>query len=163
MVLLRSHGLGQLVALSNHAAALAPTLWELELLPLLASTWALEDIDVEVSKLGIVEVEVGSTVGIVMKQVGTGPVQDGHEVVADAVDALCCQVTQTLLVNLYLVVAVRTAIFDSLYDGQRFYHAPAHAVAFNIFTQVANLLAGPHLTEGDIMQGSNNALYSDLS
>ena len=56
VVLLGGHGLGQFVALGNHAAALAPALGELELLPLLASTWTLQDIDVEIGKLGIVKI-----------------------------------------------------------------------------------------------------------
>ena len=85
MVLLGCHGLSQLVALGDDAAALAPSLGELELLPFLASAWTLQDIDVEISKFGIVEIEVSGTVGVVVEQVGAGPVEYGHEVVADTV------------------------------------------------------------------------------
>ena len=74
VVLLGSHGLGQLVALGDYATTLAPSLGELELLPLLASAWTLQDIDVEISKFGIVEVQVGCTVWIVVEQVCTSPV-----------------------------------------------------------------------------------------
>ena len=74
VVLLGCHGLSQLVALSNHAATFAPSLGELELLPFLASTWTLQDINVEISKFGIVEIEVSGTVGVVVEQVGASPV-----------------------------------------------------------------------------------------
>ena len=145
MILLRSHRLGQLVTLSNHAATFAPALGELELLPLLAGAWTLQDIDVEVSKFGIVEVEVRGTVGIVVEQIGTSPVEHRHEVIADAMDALCREVTQTLLIYLYLMVAVRTSVFDGLYDWQRLNDAPAHAITLDILAQVADFLSCPYL------------------
>ena len=163
VVLLRSHGLSQFVAFGNHATAFAPTLWELELLPFLASTWALQNIDVEISKFGIVEVEVRGTVGVVVEQVSARPVQNGHEVVADAMDALCRQVAQTLLIHLNLVVAVRTAILDGLNDWQRLYHAPAHAVALDIRLQIVNLLTCPNLTKGHIVQCGDDTFDTDLS
>ena len=146
VVLLRCHGLGQFVAFGNDTAALTPTLWELELLPLLASTRAFEDIDVEVSKLGIVEVEVGGSVGIVVEQVGTGPVEHRHEVVANAVDALGREVTKRLLIDLDLMVAIRTAVFDGFYYGERLNDAPAHAVTLYVLAQVADFLTCPYLT-----------------
>ena len=163
MVFLWRHGLSQLVALCQHVAAFANTSRELELGPLLASTWTLQDINVEVGKLGIVEIEVRSTVGVIVEQVGTSPVQHGHEVIADAVDALGREVAQRLLIHLDLVVAVRATILDGLYDWQRLDDAPAHAVALDILTQVANFFTGPYLTQRYIMQGRHDALYSDLS
>ena len=118
MILLRGHRLGEFVGLCQYVTTFAPAFGELELGPFLTGTLALQDIDVEVSKLGIVEVEVGSTVGIVVEQIGTGPVEHGHEVIADAVDAFCRKVAQRLLIDLDLVVTVRTAVFDGLYDGE---------------------------------------------
>ena len=125
MIFLWRHRLGKFVGFCQYVATFAPALGELELGPLLTGTLALQDIDVEVSKLGIVEVEVGGTVGIVVEQIGAGPVEYGHEVIADAVDAFCREVAQTLLIDLDLVVAIRTAVFDGLYDGERLYDAPA--------------------------------------
>ena len=145
MVFLRRHGLGNLVALCQHVTAFAPALGELELGPLLTGTLAFEDVDVKVSKLGIVEVEVRSAVGIVVRQIGTCPVEHGHEVVADAVDAFCREVAERLLVDLDLVVAVCSAILDGLYDGQRLNDAPSHAITLNVLAQVADLLTGPDL------------------
>ena len=92
MILLGRHRLSQFVALCQHVTSFAPALRELELGPLFTGTRTLQDIDVEVGELGIVEVEVRGTVGIVVLQVCTGPVQYWHEIVADAVDALCREV-----------------------------------------------------------------------
>ena len=92
-----------------------------------------------------------------MGQVGACPVEHGHEVVADAVDALGRQVAQALLVDLNLLVAVRAAILDGLHHGQALDHRPPHAVALDVFAQVANLLAGPHLA-----QGRHYALHANL-
>ena len=128
VVFLGSHGLGQLVAFLQHVSAFAPSLGELELSPFLACTLALQDIDVEIGKLSVVEIQVRSAVWIVVEQVGTSPVQHGHEVVADAVDAFSRKVAQALLINLNLLVAVGTAVLDGLHHGQTLHHAPAHAV-----------------------------------
>ena len=98
-----------------------------------------------------------------MEQIGTGPVQYGHEVVADAVDALCREIAQRLLIDLYLCVAVGTAILDGFHHRQRFYHTPAHAVRLNVLSQVTDFLTRPHLTEGHVVQGGNDTLHTNLS
>ena len=98
-----------------------------------------------------------------MEEVGTCPVKYGHEVVADAVDALSREVAQALLINLNLVVAVRTAVLDGLHYGQAFNHTPAHTVALDVLAQVANLLACPHLAQRYVVQGGDDALDTDLS
>ena len=118
VILLRGHRLCQLVALCQYVTTFAPALGELELGPLLAGTLALQDVDVEVSKLGIVEVEVRSAVRIIVEQIGASPVEYRHEVVADAVDAFCREVAQRLFIDFDLMVAVGTSVFDGLYDGE---------------------------------------------
>ena len=163
MILLRCHRLGQFIALCDNAATFAPTLWEFEVLPFLTGTWALQDIDIEICKLCIVEVEVCRTIRIGVQKVCTSPVQHRHEVIADAVDALCREVTQTFLVNLDLVVSVWTAILDCLNDRKALYNAPAHTITLDIRLQVVYLLTCPYLTERYIVQGCYNAFYSDLS
>ena len=162
VVLLGCHGLGQFVAFGQYVATFAPSLGELEGGPLLAGTRALQDIDVEVGELGVVEVKVRGAVGIVVEQVGAGPVEYGHEVVADAVDALGREVAQALLVDLNLVVAVRTAVLDGLYYWQALDDAPAHAVTLDILAQVADLLTGPYFPKGYVVQGGDDALDADL-
>ena len=77
--------------------------------------------------------------------------------------AFGCQVAQTLLVYLYLMVAVGTAIFDCLNYRQRLYYAPAHAVALDIFAQVADFLTSPNLAQRYVVKCSNDAFYTDLS
>ena len=131
--------------------------------PVLAGTLTLQDIDVEVGKGTPVHIEVRRTVGVLVQQVGTCPVQHGHEVVAHTADALFAEVSERLFVDLNLLVTVRPAIFDSLSDGQAFYHAPRHTIAFDILLEFTNLLASPDLAEGNIVQRSHNALHSDLS
>ena len=98
-----------------------------------------------------------------MEQIGTSPVEHRHKVVADAVDALGSQVAQALLIYLYLVVAIGTAVLDCLNYWQTFDHAPAHAVTLDVLAQVANLLAGPYLAQRYIVQSGNNTFNSDLS
>ena len=56
MVLLWGHRLGQGVGFRQHVAALAYAGRELEPPPLFPGSGTLEDIDVEVSKLGIIEI-----------------------------------------------------------------------------------------------------------
>ena len=162
VVFLRRHGLGEFISLCQHVAALAHTFGELELCPFLTSTFTLQDVDVEVGKLGIVEVEVGRAVGVLVQQVGACPVEHGHEVIADAVDALGSKVAQTLFINLNLMVAVRTAILNGLHYGQTLHHAPAHAITFDVFAEVVNLLSCPHLAKRHVVQGGHNALHADL-
>ena len=78
-------------------------------------------------------------------------------------DVLCCEIAQTLLVNLNLMITIRTTIFDCFYYGQTLYNAPTHTIALNVSLQVVNLLTSPYFTKGYIMQCSNDTFYSDLS
>ena len=66
MLLLWRHRLGEFIALGKNISPLAYSFRELELRPFLTGTLAFQDIDVEVCKLGIVELEVRSTIGIMM-------------------------------------------------------------------------------------------------
>ena len=69
-----------------------------------------------------------------MQQIRAGPVEHRHEIITNTVDTFCREVAQTLLIDLYLVVAIRSAVFDGLYYWQRLDNTPSHAVAFNILT-----------------------------
>ena len=162
VVFLGSHCLGEFVAFCQNVATSTHTCGELELCPLLASAFTLQDVNIEVSKFGIVEIEVGGTVGVLMQQVGACPVEHRHEVVADAVDAFSREVTQALLIHLNLMVTVRTAILDSLHHRQTLHHAPAHAITLNICFQIVDLLTCPHLTKRYVVQSSHDALHANL-
>ncbi|KXB48998.1 hypothetical protein HMPREF1870_00227 [Bacteroidales bacterium KA00344] len=133
-----------------------------ESLPVFPRAIALEDMDVEVGKLRNAEVEVARSVGILVQEVGPGPVEYRHEVVADGVDAFCGEVAHAFLVDLDLSVTVGTGKLDGLGDGQRLHDAPAKAETLNIAFQVVYFLSRPHLTERNIVQSRNDALYAYL-
>ena len=124
--------------------------------------FAFQDVDVEVCKFRPVEVEVACAVGVGVQQVGACPVEHGHEVVAHAVYAFLSEVGERFLVHLYLAVAVGTAVFYRLGDGQRFYNAPAHSVRFDILSEVADFLTAPHLAERHVVQGGDDAFDTYL-
>ena len=158
VVLLGSHRLGELIGFGKHVA----TLKLVEISPLLACALALEDVNVEICKLGIREIEVARTVGVLVQQVGARPVEHGHEIIADALDALGSEIAHRLLIYLNLMVAVGTAIFDGLHHGQAFHHAPSHSVLLDILPKVADFFACPHFAERYVVQGCHYALHSDL-
>ena len=156
MVVLRCHGLPECGGLPNDVTvhSLAHSL------PVLLRILALQDVDVEIGELCEAEIEVARAIGIRVQKVCACPVEHGHEVVADGVDAFCREVAQALLVVLDELVSVRTGIFDALRNGKTLHDAPSHAVALDIFTQVAYLLPGPYLSVRHVVQGCDDTLYS---
>ena len=60
------------------------------------------------------------------------------------------------------MVAVGTAVLDSLHDRQALHDAPAHAIAFDISFQVVYLLTCPHLTERHIVECGDDTLNTDF-
>ena len=158
MIVLRSHLVLQFFHLLQDVTAHGLTLC----LPVGLSTLALQDMNIEVSKLWEREVQVGTSVGVVVEQVGTCPVKHRHEVIADGMNTLKREVSQTFLISLYLLISVGTGILDALYHRQRLYHTPSHSVTFDVLLQVADLLAGPHLTIRYIVQGRNNAFHTNF-
>ena len=162
VVFLRSHRLGEFVALGEDVATCTHTSRKLELGPLLTSTLAFQDVDVEVGELGIVEVEVRGAVGVLVQQVCTCPVEHRHEVVTDAVDALGREITERFLIHFNLLITVGTAIFDGLHHGQTLHYAPAHSITLDVCLQVVNLLACPYLTKRHVVQGGDDALHTNL-
>ncbi len=163
VVFLGRHGHCQCIRLFQHVAPLANAGGKLEVRPLLACFLALEDVDVEIGKLGIVEKEVVGSVGVLVHQVGACPVEHGHEVVADGVYSFCRKVAQAFLIDLYLMVAVGAAIFYRLQNRQAFNHAPTHAVALDICSQVVDFLARPHFAKGHVVKCGDNSLNANLS
>ena len=162
VVFFGSHSLGKFVTFCQHIATLAKACRKLEFSPLLACALAFEDIDVEICKLGIIEIEVGRAVGILMQEVGASPIEHRHKVVTYCVDALCRKVAERLFVNLNLMVAVGSAVFDGLHHGQTLYHAPTHTVRFDILTQVTDFFAGPYLAKWHVVKGRDDTLNADL-
>ena len=98
-----------------------------------------------------------------MQEIGACPVEHRHEIVAHRMYALRREVAQALLVNLNLLVAVGTSVFDGLRHGQALHDAPSQPGSLDIFTQVANGLACPDFAERHIVQRGDNALDAYLS
>ena len=151
MVVLGGHSLLQLINLGEHV------LWVIFL-----GTIALQDTDVEVSKLSVRKIQVGSAIRIGVAQVGTGPVQDRHEVITDGVDALSWEVAQAHLVILDKLVAVGASIFDAFRDRKTLNDTPPHTIALDIRFKVMDFLACPYFTVWDVVQGGNDALDTNL-
>ncbi len=163
VLLLGRHGFGQRVGLGEDVSPLACGRGAGGEAPLLACAGTLEDVDVEVGKLGVVEVEVRRAVGVLVQEVGACPVEHGHEVVADGVYAFGREVAERLLIHLNLLVAVGAAVLDGLHHGQRLDDAPAHAVRLDVLTQLVYLFAGPYLAEGHVVQCGDDAFDPNLS
>ena len=72
------------------------------------------------------------------------------------------KIAQALLVALYLLVAVWASVFNALHHRQALHHAPAHAVAFDIFTQVAYLFAAPYFAQRHVVKCGHDALHAYL-
>ncbi len=160
MVLLRGGRLLDFVRFGHEVSA--PVVLLGERCPVLACAFASEDVDVEIGKLAPVHVEVVRPVGVLVGEVGACPVEHGHEVVADALDALLAKVAEALLVDFNLVVAVGTAIFQRFHNGQRLHHAPFHAIRLDVDFEVMNLLTCPYLAEGHVVQGGHDAFHANL-
>ena len=158
VVLLRCHCLCQLVSLSQYVAVAKLV----ESCPFLSRSLTLQDVYVEISELGIREKEVRRPIGVVVQQVSACPVEHRHEVVAYCLHSLCGKIAHRLFVDFDLLVAVRSCIFYSLHHGQTLHHAPSHTERFNILAQVAYRLACPYFAQRHIVQGSHNALHTDL-
>ena len=74
MLFLWRHRLGEFIALGKNISPLAFWRGAGGEAPFLTGTLTFQDIDVEVCKLGIVEIEVRSTIGIMMQQVRSCPI-----------------------------------------------------------------------------------------
>ena len=153
------HRLAQGIRLIQHIAARET----MECGPLLPCSGTLQNIDVEIGKLCVREVEIRRTIGIGVQKIGTCPVEDGHEVVAHTVDAFGGQIVQTLPIAVQLLFAVGATIFDCLGDGQALHHAPPQAMILYIHSQVMDFFACPHFAQGHIVKSRDNALHSYLS
>ena len=74
-----------------------------------------------------------------MEQVGTGPVKDGHKVVADDLDAELGQVADALLVVLDVLVAGGQADLDVVVDVDRLNNVHIEAVSVDLIGEFLDL------------------------
>ena len=126
-------------------------------------TISFENVAVEVSKLCMVEVKAGCAVAIRVLQVGTRPVEDGHEVITYGMNTAFAQIGQRNLVLLYQLVAVRTAIFNALANREAFHHTPAKSETLDVGSKLCYLLHSPYLTVRNIVKSCYNTFYANLA
>ena len=92
-----------------------------------------------------------------VEQVGTGPVEDRHEVVADDLHAELGQVADALLVVLDQAVPSGLADLDVVMDVDRFHHIAVEAVGVELVHDLLDLVFFPNFTGHFVVQSPNNA------
>ena len=130
---------------------------------ILLRAFALEDLDVEIGESDPVEIQRRGPVGHGVLQVGARPVDDGHEVVADCMDAAASQVRQALLVGLDQRVAVGAGVLDLFADRQALHHGPAQTGRGDVVLQGADVRLGPEFARRVLVQGGHNPFHADLA
>ena len=99
----------------------------------------------------------GGTIADGVEQVGTGPVKDGHEVVADDLDTELGQVADALLVVLDILVARRQADLDVVMDVDRFHNIHIEAVGVDLVCDLLDLIDLPDLAGHLVVQCPDDA------
>ena len=99
----------------------------------------------------------GGAVADLVEQVGTGPVEDGHEVVADDLDAELGQVADALLVVLDQSVAGGLADLDVIMDVDGLDDVAVEAVSVQLVHDLLDFFLGPNFTGHLVMQSPNDA------
>ena len=97
-----------------------------------------------------------------LAQGGAGPVDQGHEVVADRVDAVGRKIGHALTVIGKKRRKISVATFDAFVDRQAFHHDPLETRGLDFGLAGGDQIAGPDLAIGDFMQGGDNALCPGL-
>ena len=88
----------------------------------------------------------GGAVAYGVEQIGTSPVEDGHEVVADHLNSEFGQVADALLVVLDVCISGRQTDLDVVMDVDRFHHIHVEAVLVQLTLDFCNLMLLPDLT-----------------
>ena len=122
-----------------------------------------QDAAIEISEVGTVEIERRRAVRVRMLQVGTRPVEHGHEIVAHRLDACLAQIGQAHDVILYQAVAVRAAVLDALAHRQAFHHRPTQAGRRDVIAHLHHGLVRPDFPVRDVMQSRHDAFHANLA
>ena len=99
----------------------------------------------------------GGTITDGMEQVGTGPVEDGHEVVADDLDAVLGQVADTDLVILNEGIPGGQADLDVVVNVHGLHNLGIEAVAVDQVNFLLDFFLGPDLAGHLAVQGPDDA------
>ena len=116
-----------------------------------------QDKDVENCNFIGIALQDATAVRQLPDEIGTRPVQDGHEVVADDFDSSLGEVAKTLLVNFNVVLPVAGTGFDIPMDGDAFRYNPFHTGCFNHFNAFGNSLFRPQVTAADFVESVDDA------
>ena len=90
-------------------------------------------------------------------QVGAGPVEDGHEVVADDLDTELGQVADALLVVLDVLIAGGQADLDVVVDVDRLDNVHVEAVSVDLVCDLLDLVDLPDLAGHLVVQRPDDA------
>ena len=96
-------------------------------------------------------------------QVGTRPVQHGHEIVAHHFHAAGGQIAQALLVNVQVMLPVPGTRLDVFMNGDAFRHYPLHASLFNHPRAFGHGLPRPQFPALYFMQGRHDSVSARLA
>ena len=101
--------------------------------------------------------QCGGAVADGVEQVGAGPVEDGHEVVADDLDTELGQVADALLVVLDVLIAGGQADLDVVVDVDRLDNVHVEAVSVDLVCDLLDLVDLPDLAGHLVVQRPDDA------
>jgi len=122
-----------------------------------------EDVEVEHGEVGPVEVEGQRSVGHGQVEGSAGPVVHRHEVIGDDGYAAGGHVADGGLVFVDIGLVVAGAGLDAFVDGDAFHYGPAEAGRFHFVFAFIDLIGGPHVPVGYMVQGGNDGGSAGLS
>ena len=102
----------------------------------------------------------GGAVGQHMVQLGAGPVEHRHKVVADALHISLCQPADILAVILDVLIPAGLAQLDVLVNGNTFNHLKLQAGGFCQSLQTGNALPAPHLAHRHVVHSGDNGFHA---
>ena len=102
----------------------------------------------------------GGAVADLVEQVGAGPVEDGHEVVADDLHTELAQVAHGGLVILDVLVTGGLADLDVVMNVDGFHNIHIEAVGLQLLLNLRDLVHFPNFAGHLVMQRPDNAGYA---
>ncbi|MNS41113.1 hypothetical protein D3C72_734580 [compost metagenome] len=124
---------------------------------------ALQDVNIEGGEIGKIEAHRLRAVFGFPAQVGAGPVQHGHEIVADGADAGGGKAAQRLLPVGYMGFPIAGLGLDILGNRHAFHHVPIKTAGLDGLMPLCDFVDRPDVTGGDVMQRTDNAFRPRLS
>ena len=127
-----------------------------------------EDVEIEGGEIHVVEPHAGPAVSHAPGEVRAGPVEHGHEVVADHLDSGAGEVPQALAVGLEMLSPVALLLLDVFRDRQALHHVPgepggrAVRPAADLSLPPGDLVHRPDRARGHVVQRRDHAFHPRL-